>query len=509
MAEDKSTVAEESTEETKPEQTVSVEDAGPALKRLTVELPESRIKEKIESMYVELRDDAVLPGFRRGRAPRRLLEKRFKSSVSDQLKGQLLSESYTQAIEDEGLDVIGEPDIKDADKLEVPEKGSMKYVVEVEVAPQVDLPAFDKIKVNKTLTEVGDDEIDAEIDQLRERFGKPSAVEDGKAEEGDYLSADVTILAGEDAGDDAEKLVENPDTYILVPGKKSDNKGHVVGIVVDDLGKRLKGKKGGDVESISMTGPAGHENEKIKGQPITIQIAVKTIQRIEPAEVDSLPAMVGVESVDDMKARIKEMLEQRQEQNQRADMHKQVADYLVENVELELPEGVTGRQTARVLQREQMELAYRGVPEEEIAQQIAESREESEASAIRQLKLFFILDQAAKDLEVEVHENEINGRVAQIAYQQGQRPEKVRQQMHKQGQIEQLYLQIREQKVMDQIIEKADVTEVEGEAKAKPANKATGDKSSEDGGEAKKKTTKKKTTKKTTKKKTTKKKADE
>ena len=128
MAEDKTAVAEE----TKPEQTVKVEDAGPALKRLSVELPESRIKDKIESMYTELSDDAVLPGFRKGRAPRRLLEKRFKSSMSDQLKGQLISESYTQAIEDESLEVIGEPDVKDFDKIEVPEKGSLKYVVEVD-----------------------------------------------------------------------------------------------------------------------------------------------------------------------------------------------------------------------------------------------------------------------------------------------------------------------------------------------------------------------------------------
>jgi len=486
MAEDKTAVAEE----TKPEQTVKIEDAGPALKRLSVELPESRIKDKIESMYTELSDDAVLPGFRKGRAPRRLLEKRFKQSVGDQLKGTLISESYTQAIEDESLEVIGEPDVKDFDKIEVPEKGSLKYVVEVEIAPEVELPAFDKIKVNKTVHEVADADVEKEVDSYRERFGKPAAVEGGKSKEGDYLFADVTVLAGKDAKDDAEVLHDAPDTYILVPGKTSEFKGHVAGIVVEDLGKLIKGKAAGDTESISMTGPAGHENEKIKGQPITVNISIKKIERIEPAPVEDLPAMMGVESVDELKTRVKEMLEQRHEQNSRADMHKQVADHLAEKVELELPKGVTGRQTARVLQRQQMELAYRGVPEDEIAQQIAEAREGSEEEAIRQLKLFFILDKAAKDLEVEVNENEINGRIAMMAQQQGRRPEKLRQEMHKRGQIEQLYLQIREQKVMDQIIEKASITEVKATDDDKPA--------------AKKKTTKKKTTKK----KTTKKKAE-
>ncbi len=488
MAEDTTAVADKTAEETKPELNVTVEDAGPALKRLSIELPESRIKDKIESMYVELRDDAVLPGFRRGRAPRRLLEKRFKSSMTGQLKSQLLSESYSQAIEDQGLDVIGEPDVKDIDKLEVPEKGAMKYVVEVEVAPKVQLPAFDQIKVNKPVFEVTDADVDAEIQPYRERFGKPKTIEDGKSEEGDYLSTDVTVLAGEKAGDDAEKLLEAPDTYVLVTGKKRDYKGHVAGIVVEDLGKLLKDKKPGDSEVISTTGPAGHENEKIKGQPITIKIAIKKIERVEPAPVEDLPGLMGVESVDDLKARIRQMLEQRHAQNQKADMHKQVADYLTDNVELELPKGVTGRQTARVLQRQQMELAYRGVPEDEIAQQIAEMREGSEEEAIRQLKLFFILDQAAKDLEVEVQENEINGRIAMMAYQQGRRPEKLRQEMHKRGQIEQLYLQVREQKVMDQIIEKAAVTEVKGESGGEAKSKDGGDKPA-----AKKKTTKKTT----------------
>ncbi len=490
MAEDKTAVADKAAEETKPEQTVKIEDAGPALKRLSVELPESRIMEKIESMYTELRDDAVLPGFRRGRAPRRLLERRFKSTMGDQLKGQLISESYTQAIEDEGLEVIGEPDVKDMDKIEVPEKGSLKYVVEVEIAPKVELPNFDKIKVNKTVHEVSDADVDTEIDTYRERFGKPTTVEDGKAKEGDYLFTDVVVLAGKDAGEDAETLHDAPDSYVLVPGKTAEYKGHVAGIVVEDLGKLLKGKTAGDVETISMKGPAGHENEEIKGQPITVKITIKKIERVEPAPVEDLPAMMGVESVDDLKSRVKEMLEQRHDQNGRADMHKQVADYLAENVELELPKGVTGRQTARVLQRQQMELAYRGVPEEEIAQQIAEAREGSEEEAIRQLKLFFILDQAAKDLDVQVNENEINGRIAMMAQQQGRRPEKLRQEMHKQGQIEQLYLQIREQNVMDQIIEKATVTEVKATDDAKPAAK------------------KKAPAKKTTKKKTTKKKAE-
>ncbi len=112
-----------------------------------------------------------------------------------------------------------------------------------------------------------------------------------------------------------------------------------------------------------------------------------------------------------------------------------------------------------------------------------------EAEAARQLKLFFILDQIAKSLEVDVNENEINGRIAMLAMQQGRRPEKLRQQMQRSGELEHLFLQIREQKTLDKIIERATVTEVDappaeekaGAKKEKKAEKkASGKKSKED-----------------------------
>lgn len=485
-------MADESTatvdaEETKPEQTVKVEDAGPALKRLSIELPESRIKAKIEESFDTLSNDAVLPGFRKGRAPRRLLEKRFAESVQGDVKNQLLSESYHQALESEGLDVIGEPDVKDADDIEVPESGPLSYVVEVEITPDFELPKFDGIKVDKKAMEVTDADVTAEIEQYRERYGQMSAVEDATVAEGDYVQSDVKVLAGENAGDDAEVLHEHPGAYTLVHGEDKEYKGHVAGILIEDLGKQLTGKKVGDTVTISMTGPDGHENDAIKGQPITIVMAITHVHRLAPASIEDLLPQFGMQTEDELTERVKTMLEQRNEQTQQADMHKQVTEQIVDAVELDLPEGLKGRQIERALQRQQMELLYSGKQPEEIEAELAEARTQGEAEAVKQLKTFFVLDKAAKELEIEVAENEINGRISMMAMQQQRRPEKLRNEMRQRGELEQLYLSIREQKTLDKIIEQATVTEVAGEAaETKP----------------------KKTKKKSTKKKTTKKKAD-
>ena len=119
------------------EQTVTVEDIGPARKRLTIELPAERIADKVKNNIDRLREEAAIPGFRKGRAPTRLLERRFGETLRDDVRRQLLTESYTQAVEAESLDVIGEPEIQDAEDLQIPDEGPLVFKVEVEVSPKV------------------------------------------------------------------------------------------------------------------------------------------------------------------------------------------------------------------------------------------------------------------------------------------------------------------------------------------------------------------------------------
>ncbi len=198
-------------------------------------------------------------------------------------------------------------------------------------------------------------------------------------------------------------------------------------------------------------------------------MAMTHVHRLEPAAIEELLPQFGMQSEDELRERLKTMLEQRNEQAQQADMHKQVTQQLVDAVDLDLPEGLKSRQIERALQRQQMELLYSGAQPDEVEQKLAEARSEGEVAATRQLKTFFVLDKAAKQLEIEVQENEINGRISMMAMQQQRRPEKLRSEMRQRGELEQLYLSIREQKTLDKIIEQASVTEVEGKPDAESA----------------------------------------
>jgi trigger factor len=460
MAEDNTQTAaapETETAERQP-QDVKIEDVGPGRKKLTIQVPASRVMAKLEEGYGRLRTEAALPGFRRGRAPRRLIEKRFSQSIRDDARASLLSESYTQAVEEHKLDVLGEPQIKDADKIELPDNADLTYEVEVEVTPDVALPELGSLAINKTKITVSDEDVEKEVQQLGRRNGKVVDAT-GAVQPDDYVQGDVKVLAGHDAGEGAQVINEQPGAFVHVPEK--DAKGHIVGIVVDDLPKHLVGKNAGDEVRINLTGPTSHENEKIRDQAITVTLKITRVQRVEAASLETLVEQTGMETADKLKTRLREMLEERATRQQQSDMHEQACKQLLEKVDLTLPTGITGRQTARLLRRQAMELAYRGVPEQQVEQQIAEARGSSEEEAKRQLKLFFILDKAARDLNIEVSEGEINGRIAMLAMQQGRRPEKLRQQMQRNNEIEALYLSIREQKTLDQIVGKAQVTEVD------------------------------------------------
>ncbi len=275
MADETTNVTTEETpevEETALQQTVTVKDSGPACKELTIEVSEESISDRIKESYDQLATDADIPGFRRGYAPRKLIERRFGASVKDDVRARLISESYSKAIEDEGLDVIGEPDVKNFDEIELPETGTLNYVVEVEVSPAVDVPAFDTFEVTEEAFEVSDEDVTKEIDSMADRYGDMASIGDGEVQEKDFVQAHVNIFAGKDAGEDAEEIAHHHGVYILVNGEKAEYKGHVVGIVVEDLGKQLAGKKVADELRISMTGPESHEDEKINRNLVVVRV---------------------------------------------------------------------------------------------------------------------------------------------------------------------------------------------------------------------------------------------
>ena len=454
---------EEEQESTALKNTVTIEEAGPCKKKVIVEIPEEAIKNATDEQYNTLRKEAMVPGFRKGRAPRRLLEKRFGKETTEQVKLKLLSDASDAAVKDNELDVLRDPDI-DFENIELPATGTLKFDFEIEVRPEFDLPLLEGIPVEKRKLKVTNEQIDRETEQLRKWSGIWIPRQDGVVELEDQIMADVALSA--DDAEEQEKL-DNIEIYVR-------KNGFVGAIPVEKLDELLAGAKAGDTKETSVEVPKTYFREEYRGKKVDIRITIKDIKRLEPAALDeNFLKKFGVKDENELHEKIRDTLQSRLEQQVRTEMTEQIYTYLLDNTDFDLPVDVVADHSTTLLQRQYSNLLMRGLSREQIEEQMEQLKAGSEQQAKQQLKTFFIMDKIADKLEVDVSEEEINGHIARLAIQQGQRPERMREQMVREGSLTQFRLQVREDKCIAKLLESAKISEIEPAKAAKKAAKKT------------------------------------
>ncbi|MGD8499410.1 MAG: trigger factor [Phycisphaerales bacterium] len=442
-----------------PKNTVTIEEAGPCRKKVVIEIPEEAIKNATDKQYEDLRKEALVPGFRKGRAPRRLIEKRFGKEVTEQVKLKLLAEASESAIKDNELQSLGEPDI-DFENTELPAEGPLKLDFEIEVRPEFDLPQLEGIPVTRTKLEVTDEQINREMEQMQKWSGVWTPREDGAVELEDQIVADVVLKA---EGIEEEEKLDNIEIHVR-------QNGFVGAIPVEKLDELLVGAKAGEAKETSVDVPKTFFREQYRGKKVDIRIDIKDIKWLEPAELDeNFLKRFGVEDKDELREKIRDTLQGRLETQGRTEMTEQIYKYLLDNTDFDLPLDVVAEQATTVLQRQYSNLIMRGLSREQIEEQIEQLQAGSEEQAQQQLKTFFIMDKVADKLDIEVSEEEINGHIAQLAMQRGQRPERMREQMARDGTLAQFSLEVRQNKCIAKLLETAKVTEKKPKKKPKKA----------------------------------------
>ncbi len=476
---------------------LSIEDAGPARKRVNITVPAETISTKIKDSMGALMNQTVLPGFRKGKVPSHIIEKRFGESLRSEARNELIADAWKSAIDEFELKTLGEPEpVGNPEDIVLEEGKTLSFALEVEVMPEFALPEFDDIKLTKPVIEVTDEHISDEIDRQKIRNGELEDI-DGKASEGEFLIGPAVVhLDGKD-----EAFYKTEQTRLTIPPKKDG--GEILGLYIEDLGKTLDGASVGDEIKITTVGPDEHELEDVRGANVEITFNVVQAVRVLPVSDDDLATAFGFDSFDMVKEQVKLALEQRRDNDQASVLRQQATKEISSRVEMELPEKTSAMQADRDLQRLRTELQSSGrLSMEEVEAEVAKVRSGSADESKSRLKTYFILTKLAEHFHVTVSEMEVNARISEIAMQNGIRPEEMRNRLAQQGQLQQIQAVVREEKAADQLVAACTVTEMpveEWQAQESGENKTTSNATQ------KKKTAKKKTTKKKSKKKTTKK----
>ena len=450
-----------------PQNKVTIEEVGPCKKRLTIEVPAASIRSALDGEYNTLRREIVLPGFRKGRAPRRLLEKRFGKETSDQVKLKLLADASDAALKENKLAILGEPEI-DHEHIELPSEGPLKFQFDVEVWPEFELPGLEGIPVTKTKSEVGPSQVDEELVQLRRISGVWVPREEGQAcRADDQIVADVALKV-----DGVEEPEQFSNMEIIVRSR-----GFVAGIPVEKLDEWLAGAKPGDSKDTTVEVSKTYFREEYRGKKVDLHVEVKEVKALRLADLDEgFLKRYGADTEEQLRANLHEVLQHRLESQIRSDMEEQIYKYLLSNVTFDLPVDVVAQQATTVLQRQYVRLLSQGLSRQQIDQHMEALRASSEDQAKEQLKTFFVIDKVCDKLDVQVTEEEVNGHIAQLAVQRGQRPERLKEQMERDGSLAQFRLEVRQGKCMSKLLETAKITEVEGAAPERPDKKKAGSK---------------------------------
>lgn len=470
--------AEESLEEKLKEAVdVSVEDLGGLRKKLTITVPQDTITEQLDDQYQELRNEAMVPGFRKGRAPRRLLEKRFGNEVSDTLVQQLVGTGYMAAVDKTELKVIGDPLIwakeKDAESetlmdvqkaielIELPKDDPLTFACEVEVRPEFELPELKGIPLTKPVITVTDENVDEQVNRIRGMRGHYETVSDSAVEQDDVVIADLKMSS------EGTVLKEEESVRMAARPQAVD------GVALENLGEALTGANVGDVRTTSGEISDDYIKAEFRGKTAEFEIKVREIQRLQLPELnEEFIKGLGFETEEELREWTRSELESRLDEQVRQSLVAQVYDYLADETKVELPERLSKSHADRVMVRRMLDLYRQGVPPAETEKLLDELKTRAREEAARDLQLFFIMDKLAEEYDVDVSEGEVNGLIAAIAQRRGERFDRVRDELTREGGLTNLYIQLRDEKIVGQLIEDATITESESTAEAGGEKKA-------------------------------------
>jgi trigger factor len=427
----------------------TVEQLSPTRVRINVEVPFEELKPDFDKAYKALANQVRIPGFRPGKAPAKLIEARVgRGAILEQVVNDVLPARYSEAVTTSEIKVIGQPEIE-ITKIEDGEQ--LAFTAEVDVRPEIALPAYDGIEVSVDAFSIGDEDIEEQLQSLRQRFGTLTGVERAVTD-GDFVSIDLSATVdGED-----------------VPEAATTGLSHEVGSgqLIEGLDEALTGLSAGESADFTSTLVAGDH----AGKEAVITVTVGSVKERELPEADDDFAQLASEfdTLEELKADLRTRVERVKKVEQAGEIRDKVLEALLEQVEVPLPEAVVKAEIDAVQHD-----AVHGFDHDEDAFAAAleaqgSTREEfdkdTKESAEKSVKTQLLLDAIAEEENTQVGQEELTERILFQAQRYGLSPEQFIQQVQQAGQLGAVFADVRRGKALAGVVGRVKVTDSEGNA---------------------------------------------
>jgi trigger factor len=404
----------------------TVEEVSPTKKKLGIEIPSEAIEKEIAEELQRLRQRMRLPGFRAGKAPLPLIEKKFGKDVEGEVLQKLIPKYYAESMSEAALKPVGNPVFEHADQFRRNTPFGMTILVEV--MPTVENLSYEGIEVRDMETTAEEKEVDEVLGRLREDKAK-------------FEPSEEPLAAGDVAVVDYEVKEEGKcfEAQVVKVGGPA---------VPEEFSKALVNRKKGDAFDAKVKFPEDHPAKEAAGRELTFHITLKDTKKVKlPAMDDEFARDLGRESLDGLRAHVKEEILKSKRNTVRKMQKAEIMKKLVEAHDFEVPESL--------LDEELKGMAGEAAAAGETAEP-GELMEKNRDSAVRNVKASILLELIGEKEKVAVTEDDVKARIAEMSMRSGLPPENiVKYYVTRHGSLDSLRHAVFEEKVMDLLIEKA------------------------------------------------------
>jgi trigger factor len=415
--------------------------------RLDVEVTPEKVKQGVEAKIKELGRQVRVPGFRPGKAPRRVIENRlgrdyiYMEALQDQLPGW-----YSQAVVETDVRPIDQPEIHFDDPLD--EEQGFKFSATVEVRPEATLGDYKGVEVPRREVEVSEEDVEAQLEELRSQFATLAAIEDRPAQEGDFVILDFSgerLTGGPIEGAQAED-------YMLEIGR---------GELLPDFEENIVGMEAGGRKQFGVTFPLDYDEESLRGESVLFNVHVKEIKErdLPPLDDEFVKEASEFETLDELRGAVREQLEAASEQRVDGEFRGRVLDVVAERAEVDVPEVMVHEKAHEMVDSFERSIRAQGMDPEQYYQLAgtdhAEFEERVSPDAEDTVKKDLMLDAVASAEDIKADEEEVMHEIGHLAEDSERSPEDIAELMRTNGTYSMLEEEISRQKALDFLVENA------------------------------------------------------
>lgn len=398
---------------------VQVEKLENNMAKLTIEVAAEELEKAIEAAYQKQKNKISVPGFRKGKVPRAMIEKMYGVEMFyEDAANTLMQQNYGAAVDESGVDVVSRPTV---DVVQIEKGKAFIFTAEVAVKPEVKLGKYMGVTVTKIDTSVSDEEVDAALEQERQKNGRMVTV------------TDRAVQTGDTAVIDFEGFMDG----VAFEGGKGENHPLEIGShsFIDGFEDQIVGKNVGDEFDVNVTFPEQYQAAELAGKPAVFKVKVNEIKCNELPELDDEFAQEvgGVDTLAAYKEELKKGLVEKKEEEAKKTKEDEAIQKIIDKSEMDIPEAMITTQCESMVEEFAQRLAQSGLSMEQYMQfsgtTVDQLMEQVRPEALSRIQSSLVLEQIAKDENIEVTEEDIDAEIEKMAKMYGMEADKLKEYM--------------------------------------------------------------------------------